>query len=122
MPRKEKTNTIKLKIMRNILVTGGAGFIGSHLCRRLVADGNSVVASTTEDILNKIYKYGPIINFVKDRGSLSAPVSYQMYLYKPNNVYKFTLSKNYSSLVNSQTLTDTIFDANKYLTEEVVEN
>jgi len=26
------------------LVTGAAGFIGSHLCRRLVADGNEVVA------------------------------------------------------------------------------
>ena len=25
------------------LVTGAAGFIGSHLCRRLVADGHEVV-------------------------------------------------------------------------------
>lgn len=29
--------------MRRILITGGAGFIGSHLCERLVRDGHDVV-------------------------------------------------------------------------------
>ncbi|MEO0439220.1 MAG: SDR family NAD(P)-dependent oxidoreductase, partial [Pseudomonadota bacterium] len=36
----------------NILVTGAAGFIGFHLCKRLLADGHSV---TGLDSLNDYY-------------------------------------------------------------------
>jgi UDP-glucuronate decarboxylase len=40
--------------MKNILVTGGAGFIGSHLCERLVNEGNKVLC--VDDLSTGRYK------------------------------------------------------------------
>jgi UDP-glucuronate decarboxylase len=37
------TGTLKPSSPKRVLVTGGAGFIGSHLCERLLADGHEVL-------------------------------------------------------------------------------
>ena len=47
--------------MTTFLVTGGAGFIGSHLCDRLLAEGHRVVA--VDDLST-----GKIANLVESRG------------------------------------------------------
>jgi dTDP-glucose 4,6-dehydratase len=80
-----------------ILVTGGAGFIGSHLCDRLLADGHEVIAMDNlrtgsvdniahlagnsrfrfvkHDVTNYIFLDGPI-DAVLHLASLPSPVDY----------------------------------------------
>ena len=35
--------------MARVLITGGAGFIGSHLCERFLAEGASVVIADIDE-------------------------------------------------------------------------
>ncbi len=44
----------------NIVVTGGAGFIGSHLCERLIAEGNRVICLDNM-ITGRIENLAPVI-------------------------------------------------------------
>ncbi len=83
-----------------ILITGGAGFIGSHLCDRLLAEGHEVIAMDNlstgsveniahlagherfhfikHDVTNYIYVPGPV-DAVLHLASLPSPVDYLNY-------------------------------------------
>ncbi|MCS7177951.1 MAG: SDR family oxidoreductase [Anaerolineae bacterium] len=83
-----------------ILITGGAGFIGSHLCDRLLADGHEVIAMDNlstgsveniahlagherfhfikHDVTHYIYIAGPL-DAVLHLASLPSPVDYLNY-------------------------------------------
>lgn len=86
--------------MRKALVTGGAGFLGSHLCRRLLSDGFEVVAldnlytgsrRNVEDLLsNPAFRLveGDVIDFTTDETfdqiyNLACPASPVHYQSRP---------------------------------------
>ena len=49
---------------KRILVTGGAGFIGSHLCERLLESGNEVT-SLDNYFLGKYENHIKGVNYIK---------------------------------------------------------
>jgi UDP-glucuronate decarboxylase len=90
--------------MNRILVTGGAGFIGSHLCERLLDDGNDVICldnffTGTKENITHLYKnhyfelvrhdiITPYFAEVDEIYNLACPASPIHYQYNPIKTIK----------------------------------
>ena len=53
--------------MECVLVTGGAGFIGSHLCERLVKEGHKVLILDNFSLGTRLSIIAPIKNNIKKK-------------------------------------------------------
>ena len=55
--------------MKNFLVTGGAGFVGSHLCERLIKDTNNKVYSLDNYFTGSEANHVPNVTYIKGNTS-----------------------------------------------------
>jgi UDP-glucose 4-epimerase len=107
----------------NILVTGGAGFVGSHLCERLVELGHEVVSLDnyfTGCVQNHIDGVEYVFGNTMDINSITEYVHHALYqaMPKPDIVYHLG---EYSRVEQSFDDFDLVFDYNKIGTFQVLE-
>ncbi len=76
-PRRIQLDTMAKQAQKTILVTGGAGFLGSHLCDRLLDQGHKVVSLDTfqtGSLANHVHQLNNP-NFVFIRADVADPIS-----------------------------------------------
>jgi len=96
-----------------ILVTGGAGFVGSHLCERLVADGHHVVSVDN-------YYTGSENNHVDGVTYLESDTQWMSSILIPNFDMVYHLGE-YSRVEQSFDDFDTVWEYNKLGTKAVLD-
>ncbi|MEO7793885.1 MAG: UDP-glucuronic acid decarboxylase family protein [Thermoanaerobaculia bacterium] len=77
--------------MKRALVTGGAGFLGSHLCERLIAEGMSVVAvdnlvtGKTQNVAHLLGRddFELVLHDVSKPIEVSGPIDYVLHFASP---------------------------------------
>jgi UDP-glucuronate decarboxylase len=113
--------------MKKILITGGAGFLGSHLCRALIESGNSITCLDNlstgslvniESLLGNInfcYINHDVTNFFDERFdeiyNLACPASPMHYQIDPTKTMKTSILGAINLLELSRKYNSTIFQA-----------
>jgi len=113
--------------LKRILVTGGAGFLGSHLCERLVAEGHDVICLDnffTSQKTNVSHLLGlpnfelirhdittPIFLEVDDIYNLACPASPPHYQYNPIKTIKTSVMGSINCLGLAKRLKARVFQA-----------
>jgi UDP-glucose 4-epimerase len=109
-----------------ILVTGGAGFIGSHLCERLIKDGHTVVAidnfstgqaSNLKDLVNST-KFTLVEGSILDLEKLNPLINNSDYVFHLAaavgvfNIVKNPLASLLTNIRGTENVLESAFEAN----------